>query len=497
MKKYTISILTYKAVEHSKRCIASVIANSKIDECVLYLTANGSNEAEEYFNEVKRNYPDSVVVVKNAENRGFIDPNNEAFAKCETKFFVLLNDDVVINDPQWLQKLEQPFNLYPKAALSGPAGTCQSLNYDFNGHCGPDFEYLEGSMLCVNVEIVKKYGLFSKYLRFAYGEDSDLSLRMRAQGYTLHKVSIGFSHAHSQTSRLIPHIVRENQAYNHVVLKKRWQPYLRFRKMDFRIVIRRMAAHGDVLLVTALLKDLKERWPLCSIAIETQPCMYPLFQGNPYVSNVGNEIKSTWDTWRINLDMSYENKPETHIVDAYAEIAGLKLEKRITEQYAIKEPIKREKNRICVHPGPTTWVGKNWPMDRWNELCKRLRAKGYKVTLVGHGNDIISCDKDLRGATSYERLASELAEAQLFIGVDSFPLHVAQSVRTPVIGLFGVTDPKYILTDGSPWAAACGTHSEFGSRHKVNGRIHIESKGEAMQTITVDEIYNLVQVFNK
>ena len=496
MKKYTISILTYKALSYCKNCITALFQNTNMAEVNLILTANGSKEALEYFNELKAQHPDIVTVVWNEDNKGFIEPNKHALSLCETEFFILMNDDLCVYDKMWVQKLEEPFHLYEKAALSGPRGTCQSIGYDFNGYCGVAFEYLEGSLLCCKTEIVKKVGLFSDYLRFAYGEDSDLSLRLRANGYTLHKVeNIDFGHVQGATSRHIPDIVKQNQAHNHVQLKKRWAHYLRVRKVEFPITVRRQAAHGDVLLATAILPALKKQWPLCPISIDTQPVMYPLFKNNPYVSAVGREIPRTEDTMFINLDMSYENRVGTHIVDAYADMAGITLDKRVTELYC---PYSKEGERgwVAVHPGPTTWAGKNWPMDRWGVLCKKLQEVGYKILLVGHGNDMISCNRDLRGRTSIEELAAELAKCDLFIGVDSFPIHVAQAVKTPVIGLFGVTDPKYILTDGSKWLAAYDeTHPEFGSRHKTPGRVVIQSDGGAMNRISVEQVLKLTEQF--
>jgi ADP-heptose:LPS heptosyltransferase len=48
---------------------------------------------------------------------------------------------------------------------------------------------------------------------------------------------------------------------------------------------------------------------------------------------------------------------------------------------------------------------------------------------------------DLAGRTSTEELFSLLAGAELVVAGDTGPLHVASALGTPVVGIFGPTDP--------------------------------------------------------
>lgn len=496
MKKYTVSILTYKALDHSKRCIESVLEHSDMAQTNLILTANGSEEARRYFFEVKTRFPDSVTVVSNEKNQGFIKPNNHAFKLCTTDYFVLLNDDVKIMQTRWLEVLNEPFQRFQTAALSGPKGTCQSIDQNFHGYLGPAMEYIEGSMMMIKCAALGSNQLFPDWLSWAYGEDAHLSLDMRRLGYSIHKVGISFTHAQAQTSKHVPE-VKENQARNHVALRRHWAHYLQARRMDFPIVVKRTAAHGDVLLTTPIIKALKLAWPTSPITVDTQPCMYPLFEGNPHIVRCATQVARSIETMYINLDMAYENRPETSILDAYAKAASVVLSDRVTEIFT---PYAKdgEPGWIAIHPGPTTWIGKNWPLERWDELARFLRSYyGYKILLIGHGNSLISCDRDIRGRTSFAELAAEIAKCELFIGVDSFPIHVAQAVKTPVIGLFGVTSAKYILTDGSKWLAAEADPAiaETGSRHRSTGQVVTQSNGEAMRSISVKQVLDLVDQF--
>lgn len=490
--KYAISILTYSAVEHSKRCIASVIANSNMDSVRFILTANGNKEALDYFNVVKEEYP-STIVVWNETNEGFIKPNNHALTLCEEEFFVLLNDDVVIGQSDWLDVLSKPFTEFKDAALVGPGGGCQSLLPNFHGTIGRNFEYLEGSVLICKTEVLKKHGLFPDWLEFAYGEDSHLSLRMRELGYTLHKRPFKYSHARCQTSKTVPQ-VRLHEAKNHEKLRKRWAHYLSVRKMDYPIIVRRNAAWGDVLLTTPIIQRIKEERPLSPIYVQGQ-CGAVLSR-NPNVAGCGRAIPE--GGLLIDLDMAYEKRQNVHIVDAYADVlkstTGIDGVKRIIKTYPAEHDYKAmrgHEGKYAVHIGPTSWASKNWPIDHWNAVIEYL---GDKAVLVGHRTDIrFDGCADLRGATTMLQLAALLANCKALITVDSLPLHIAQSVGCPVIGLFGITDPQYILTDGSKAIGLHGECESFGLRHRSPNTTIVEDGGKAMGTISTDMVISAIK----
>ena len=81
---------------------------------------------------------------------------------------------------------------------------------------------------------------------------------------------------------------------------------------------------------------------------------------------------------------------------------------------------------------------KCWPLTRFRELARRLEAKmpvrwcaGPEETLAGA----------VRIDDLYE-LAEWLATAWVYIGNDSGITHLAAAVGTPVVALFGPTDPR-------------------------------------------------------
>jgi len=54
---------------------------------------------------------------------------------------------------------------------------------------------------------------------------------------------------------------------------------------------------------------------------------------------------------------------------------------------------------------------------------------------------------DLAGKLTLKQLAALTAKAQLFIGVDSAPMHIAAAMHTPVVALFGPSSE----VEWGPW----------------------------------------------
>ena len=96
---------------------------------------------------------------------------------------------------------------------------------------------------------------------------------------------------------------------------------------------------------------------------------------------------------------------------------------------------------------------KRWPEERFTGLIHSLMAeKSRKIVLVGDHNDAKISEKilaslpggvlDLCGRTSLKELGLVLKQARLAIVNDSGIMHLASYIDTPVIALFGPTDPR-------------------------------------------------------
>lgn len=229
----TISIICHNQLAHAKRCLRSVIP--ELHGAKLFLTSNGNEEVREFFMSVYNSTPMVCVNVRGV-NEGFIGPSNEAFDSCNTRYFVLLNDDAVVPE-NWLTKLKAPFD-DPKMAITGARGGGCTLTNNFIGYKGPIVEFIEGSCMMVDVEKVRPllpHGLFAPYVSWAYGEDADLSLRVRQRGYRIAHADLSIEHVRSATTKTIPGLGAIMQR-NFIECSKRWADYFKTRKFPNELV---------------------------------------------------------------------------------------------------------------------------------------------------------------------------------------------------------------------------------------------------------------------
>ncbi len=99
----------------------------------------------------------------------------------------------------------------------------------------------------------------------------------------------------------------------------------------------------------------------------------------------------------------------------------------------------------------TTWVTKLWPLESWQQLVRCLVAeKGLRPLLIW-GNDAeqqacrIIAESGKGQALIWPRgtlpeLVALLARADLVVGGDTGPIHIAAAVGTATVSLFRVTD---------------------------------------------------------
>lgn len=97
------------------------------------------------------------------------------------------------------------------------------------------------------------------------------------------------------------------------------------------------------------------------------------------------------------------------------------------------------------------WPSKRYPAERWIEIGRALHARTGEQVLWswGPGEEADVAALAARAGsgnrpafpTRLPQLAALVARARLVVGGDSAPLHLAVACRTPVVGLFGPTDP--------------------------------------------------------
>jgi len=117
-----------------------------------------------------------------------------------------------------------------------------------------------------------------------------------------------------------------------------------------------------------------------------------------------------------------------------------------------REGVEGSKPLAMLQPGARYWF-KAWPWERFAALADRLAERyGCQVLIGGNRQEFELAERicgasphravNLAGRTDMRTYAALLARSSLFLGNDSGAMHVAAAVGTPIVALFGPSDPK-------------------------------------------------------
>lgn len=148
---------------------------------------------------------------------------------------------------------------------------------------------------------------------------------------------------------------------------------------------------------------------------------------------------------------------------------------------------------VLLNPG-AAWENKRWPPAHFGALAARLAAahglasvvtwgpgerdRAEAVVAASHGQAMASPPTALHDVLALARMA------RLCVSGDTGPLHLAASVGTPIVGLFGPTRPER----NGPWLAEDVAVSRAGECVCFHKRQCL--RGQAcIDRITVDEVF--------
>jgi ADP-heptose:LPS heptosyltransferase len=242
----------------------------------------------------------------------------------------------------------------------------------------------------------------------------------------------------SQAGPLARRIARLTRA-----LRWRWKGVLR---QPRTLLVELRWRLGDEIMALPVLEALRARYPQDRIAVLTN---HPdLYLDSPDVDAVN---------------------PEGIDPDRYVLLRGAsRLRYRLAE-YAARAHVPPPRARPLLHyaswhtalldhlplrGGPliaiaagSTWPTKQWPIARWRALCRQLHDHGARLVELGAGNVPAGAGLCLVDRTTVREAACVLRHADLLVCADTGLMHLALAVETPVVALFGPTDPSFLIRD--------------------------------------------------
>jgi heptosyltransferase-3 len=114
--------------------------------------------------------------------------------------------------------------------------------------------------------------------------------------------------------------------------------------------------------------------------------------------------------------------------------------------------VQRSQSMVILQPGARYWF-KAWPPERFAELADQLTSQHGCQVLIGGSDQDIDLAQQIRqmaksslvimaGRTTIKQFAAIAKKSALFVGSDSGAMHIAAAVGTPVVALFGPSNPR-------------------------------------------------------
>jgi len=465
------------------------------------------NIVNQYFGPTLSDHKVELKITHNEKNIGFGSAHNRNLSHVKTKYFAVVNDDVEFFE-NWATPMIKILEENPKVAQVGPkTNVFNTLGVDKIGgwEDTSEPEYCEGTCFIMPTKLAKKYRLFDEEYQYGYFEDMDLSLRLRRDGYILKNADIKWQHHRGTTTvKMILKNFDLGGYYivNEYLFKKRWNAYLMKKKFGKTIVIKRGTEIEDVFLTTPIIESLKEKYPDSVVILMTQSP--EAVEGNFDIDGHVNYNHPVPCDLFIDLDFTYEKDFRKHIVDCYAEAAGVKPKKKTGILYMEKKDIEYIDNLLKEYPifvaldFSDTWPGKEWSRQKYIELGRRIKQDGFNVVTVGKTTkqhpDVLDADLNLVNVLTHLQTALVIAKSKLFIGNDGLLGLFAQATHAPHIILYGCTLPEYVSDTSLPMFYPVVTPVACrGCRHRyAAGTTIVCPRGHAcMESITVDTVYQL------
>ena len=213
--KLAVIIVNYNVKYFLKQCLESVYNSTHLDKIEVYVVDNDSKDGSVEM--VANSFPE-VKIIANKKNVGFSTANNQAIKQTEAEYVVLLNPDTLIQSDSF-DKVIRFMDEHPDAGGLGVKmidGNGKFLPESKRGLPTPEvafykifgfskifpksrkygkyhlgfldqnethkIEVLSGAFMAMRMETLNKVGLLDEDF-FMYGEDIDLSYRIKKGGY--------------------------------------------------------------------------------------------------------------------------------------------------------------------------------------------------------------------------------------------------------------------------------------------------------------------------
>lgn len=210
MKKVSVIIVTYNDEKDIYDCVASIqqYADIPLEELELVVVDNSPADSAPMFANLRAQYGDDIVLLRNDRNGGYGQGNNVGIRACCAPIVMVMNPDVRLYEPVFKKVLaafdaDAQLNLYGMKQMCTPQRPSKKTTdwtYMMNGWVRaflssfmsrtdwyfPKWMFISGACFFVRKSSFVEVGLFDED-NFMYGEEDDIRLRLQ-QRFGVHTI---------------------------------------------------------------------------------------------------------------------------------------------------------------------------------------------------------------------------------------------------------------------------------------------------------------------
>jgi heptosyltransferase-2 len=189
------------------------------------------------------------------------------------------------------------------------------------------------------------------------------------------------------------------------------------------------------------------------------------------------------------------------IGDSRPEIFLSEKEKRFAEEFLQSQGVNSRNSLVGIHMG-AGYPSKIWMPERFAELINRISKKGLKVLLVGGSEDLKNFESarpgildsviNAIGKTTIKETAALINRCRLFIGNDSFPVHMAAAMGVPTVVIFSAVNDSLRWAPKGEQVKVIKSEVPCGDCEKWK----CDVGKKCLQLITVEKVFEQVIEFN-
>jgi len=432
-------------------------------------------------------------LVTDVPNNGFGGGHNSNIASAPSDFVLILNDDIAFPHVAWLAEalrmLEADNMLAAVAAEESP----RYINPLFgNGVLPGSFHvqgltYGEGSILLCRRSTLEAAGGFHADYAWAMCEDADLSLRFQQLGYSVGFIAMPHQHWRSTSFNSLPGPVKSSiLEHNRAALFANWRDsFAAGRVGRYEVFDLWSDGMGDVLCALPHLLARIERMTPAQRANVVVNTSHPELLGWLDLPDIQiqseRDIMKLRSTFAVDGIATMRSTRETNFslpFNIHALLAGsLGIAPAGADaRAALASCLRRLRPPARMPPMQGAVVVVHLEFERSHEgralspltmsrlltLCGQLFDTvvlvGRERRLAAHSQDAPAAKfVDLQGRLSVSQLAAVIAGAQFFVGIDSFPAHLAQASGIPATVFYGAVHPlTRVWQAGRVWPLVAG-----------------------------------------